>query len=196
MNTPETSTGKVEWYTPPSVVSALLYAFPDEWLPDIFDPFSSKKANEYVGARHYLTIEDDALNPDTEWVSADILWMNPPYARGLIDRCVDRFLSEWSKGKWKGACVLVNTASETKAWQRLLLNCSNFFFPSKRIQFIDGDTGLPSTKQARGQTAFFFVREYEVAFGVPDMDGMWVNDPEVWTTTREHSTKLTSGGAK
>lgn len=193
MNTPETSTGKVEWYTPPEVVDDLLYAFPAAWRSNVFDPASSAKANEFVRARSFLTIEDDALAPATKWVPADILWMNPPYARGLIDKFVDRFLAECRSGKWKGACVLVNTTSETYAWQRLLRECDAVFFPSKRIQFIDGDTGQQSNKQARGQTVFYFVREYEVAFGVPDMDGLWVNDPEVWTTTREHDTKLVGG---
>jgi hypothetical protein len=153
MNTPETSTGNNEWYTPPDIVEALLGAFPAEWRANVFDPASCAVANGFVRARHYLTEQDDALAATTPWKDADIVWMNPPYSRGLLDRFVDRFLVEVPR--YRGGCVLVNSSTETRAWQQLLAHADAVFFPGKRIQFLT-PAGERSTKQARGQTVFYF----------------------------------------
>lgn len=55
-------------------------------MPCAFDPASSVEANKLVGAAHYLTREDDAINcawPDPSECVFGYSWCNPPGPGGL-----------------------------------------------------------------------------------------------------------------
>ncbi|MYD11689.1 MAG: hypothetical protein F4X02_16790 [Chloroflexi bacterium] len=123
------NSGRYEWYTPANIMAAAR-----EVMGGIdLDPCSCEQANRNVQAGQYFTIEDDGLLQD--W-PAKRLWMNPPYARRVIDAWVNKLLDEAfiarRIGQWM---VLVNNATDTR-WAKLLLeNSSCVCFITGRLQF-------------------------------------------------------------
>ena len=53
------NSGENEWYTPPFIIDLVKYYFVNGEID--LDPASSDRANKVVGARHYITKEQDAL---------------------------------------------------------------------------------------------------------------------------------------
>lgn len=120
------------------------------------DPFSSKEANKLIEAKRYFDINFSAF--ENNWFDSESnpnVFMNPPYSRGLIEKSVDYFL--FNKAHMNQAIVLVNNATETKWFQKLLLQADMACFPSKRIAFenIDGKSVSGNT---RGQAFLYYGR--------------------------------------
>lgn len=136
------NSGKTEWYTPSPILDAAREVMGGFDL----DPASSEEANRNVRAARIFTAEDDALSQ--EWPIGRI-WMNPPYAAGLVDKFVSRFCKEIRRGST--GIVLVNNATETGWFHDLLGVASAVCFPKGRIRFIcpdEGDKGTPLQGQA------------------------------------------------
>jgi ParB family chromosome partitioning protein len=109
------------------------------------DPFSSALANETVKADRFLTVADDALG-DAPWcVSPVTAFLNPPYGKGVIDAAVARFLI--ALPGLSSAIVLVNNATETHWFQKLIQTCNVACFVNHRIAFVS-----PDNKQESGNT--------------------------------------------
>lgn len=139
------NSGKVEWYTPDFILDAAR-----EVLGGIdFDPASCAIANERVRATKFFTAQDDALSQ--EWPVGKI-WMNPPYARDLVEPFCTRFLSEIERGSV--GMVLVNNATETGWFQAMAAVAAAICFPSGRVRFVspDGEAGAP----LQGQAVLYF----------------------------------------
>lgn len=137
--------GKEDWYTPGYIVRACERALGIKNFD--LDPCSSAEANKTVRATTYWTKEGDALSrewPDDAWV-----WMNPPYTRGTVNKFVKKFLATTS-----GGAVLINSTTDTKAWQALAKEASYIFFPDKRIAFISDSE--PVSGNTLPQTLFLF----------------------------------------
>ncbi len=83
------------------------------------DPFTSEIANQHVKANRYFDIELDAFS-QTWFVNAGTVYMNPPYSRKLIDKAVDLFLENIAIDSITQGIVLVNNATETQWFQKLL----------------------------------------------------------------------------
>lgn len=152
-----TESGNNEWYTPPHIVSAARQALGGSIE---FDPFSCEIANNIVQAEHYFTKEDDALQK--EWASFSRVFVNPPYQRGLIDKCVTRCVAYHTHNPnlKSRMCILVNVSSETK-WFQLLLNTSRCVcFFTRRIRFVDSQ-GNPSKGNTRSQAMFYYAPPHE-----------------------------------
>ena len=126
------NSGNNEWYTPAAIIEAARDCMGGIDL----DPASSKQAQETVRAARWFGIDDDGLAQT--W--AGKVWLNPPYARGLVDRFIEKLLSE----NVAQACVLVNNATETVWAQTMLSQCSVCFL-SGRVKFtaLDGVLGAP-----------------------------------------------------
>lgn len=136
------NTGKTEWYTPEHILESARTVLGGFDL----DPASSEAANINVRADRIFTAEDDGLSQ--EWPVGRI-WMNPPYAAGLVDKFVSRFCEEIRRGST--GIVLVNNATETGWFHDLLAVASAVCFPKGRIRFIcpdEGDKGTPLQGQA------------------------------------------------
>jgi len=136
------NSGKNEWYTPANIIEAARAALGVIEL----DPATSEIANETVKAVEYYTESDDALSLD--WPVSKI-WMNPPYARGLVSDFVAKLLGSVSDGS--EAIVLVNNATETDWFQRLMDASASICFHKGRIRYAtpDGDdSGAPLQGQA------------------------------------------------
>lgn len=141
------NSGNNEWYTPPGYVEAARAVMGDIDL----DPASSAIANETVQAEQYFSQRDNGL--DKEWSGR--VWMNPPYAAGLVDKFCEKLTAHYAAGDIEQACVLVNNATETKWFQTLLSQASAVCFPSSRVKFIDTE-GSPSGAPLQGQAVLYF----------------------------------------
>lgn len=146
------NTGENEWYTPPDIIEKAKRVMGEIEL----DPASTEKANETVNAKEYFDEEDDGL--EKEWHGK--VWMNPPYSQPLIDKFSEKVTEEYQARRIDEACVLVNNATETNWFQRMLKVATGVCFVKGRIRFIDqegnrGDTPL------QGQVIIYFGKNKE-----------------------------------
>lgn len=127
-----------EWYTPAQYIEAAR-----EVLGTIdLDPASNDFANETVKATVYYTEETDGLAQ--EWYGN--IWMNPPYSTALLNKFADKLV----ESKFEQAVVLVNNATETAWFEKLVGTASAIIFHKGRIRFVkrDGEHGVPLQGQA------------------------------------------------
>jgi phage N-6-adenine-methyltransferase len=141
------NSGENEWYTPAGYIQAAR-----EVMGSIdTDPASCLEANRTVEAKQFFTKEDDGLGK--KWKGN--VWMNPPYSQPLISKFADAVASKFEASEIKQACVLVNNATETQWFQRMLCSCSAVCFMKGRVRFIDkagNATGAP----LQGQAVLYF----------------------------------------
>lgn len=140
------NSGEFEWYTPAEIVDTARHVMGTIDL----DPASCEVANEVVKAALFYDQDQNGLNQ--EWEGR--VWLNPPYASGLVGEFVDTLLHHVNSGEIEQACVLVNNATETKWFQALAENCDALCFPRKRIRFWCPGRNLATGLQ--GQAVVYF----------------------------------------
>lgn len=146
------NSGENEWYTPVQYIEAAR-----EVMGDIdLDPASSDIANQTVNATTYYTKHDNGLVKP--WYGR--VWMNPPYAQPLIQFFAEKVADEFKEENISEAIVLVNNATETKAWQYMARVATAVCFPRGRIRYLDA-TGKPANTPLQGQTFIYFGRNVE-----------------------------------
>lgn len=128
------STGNFEWYTPKEYIEAARQVMGTIDL----DPASCAIANEVVQADTYYTIEQDGLTKP--WKGR--VWLNPPYADGLIQQFANKLKAHIDSGDISEAIVLVNNTTETN-WFNTFVSCASaivftkgrvkFYFPNRQI---------------------------------------------------------------
>lgn len=153
------NSGENEWYTPSYIIEAARMTMGSIDL----DPATSLIANETVKAEQIFTKEDDGLNQ--AW--SGNVWMNPPYAQPLISEFSDKLVSELTN--INQACILVNNATETNWFQKILAESDAVCFLKGRVKFIDtygNASGAPLQGQAviymGGNTKEFFYNFFEL----------------------------------
>ena len=150
------NSGENEWYTPPECIEAARRVMGEIDL----DPASSARANEVVKAHRYYSLDDDGLSQ--QWCGR--VWMNPPYAAGIVDQFVDKLYAEFSTGRVEEFIVLVNNATETRWFETLAVMATLIAFPRSRVRFWrDGETASPLQGQAfvyAGPKPAHFFREF------------------------------------
>jgi ParB family chromosome partitioning protein len=140
------NSGENEWYTPAVYIKAAVEAMGGIDT----DPASSEIANKTVGAGVYYTEEQDGTSQ--KWSGR--VWMNPPYSQPQIARFAEAVSSKIDDCEIEQACVLVNNATETAWFQRMLASCSAICFPKSRIKFLDPH-GKPSGAPLQGQAIIY-----------------------------------------
>ena len=148
------NSGNNEWYTPPEIINAARATLGYIAL----DPASSEVANRVVGATKFFTAADDGLALHNEWRGT--VWMNPPYARGLVQRFCSKLVQSYVDGGVSSALVLVNNATETVWFQQMLKVASAVCFLSRRVKFLN-EAGEPVGAPLQGQAVLYFGGEPE-----------------------------------
>lgn len=134
------NSGNNEWYTPKEIIETVR-----DMMGSIdVDPASSEIANKVVKAECFYTAEDDGLSK--KWFGN--VWLNPPYASDLIGKFADKLVNEFEN--YSQAVVLVNNATETEWFNKIIGIGSAVCFPRGRVKFYkpDGSTGAPLQGQA------------------------------------------------
>jgi hypothetical protein len=143
---PSLFTGNNEWYTPAQYIKLARAVMGGI---DI-DPASNAIAQETVRASTYFSKDDCGLAK--EWNGR--IWLNPPYARGLISKFADKLLTEWRSGRCTQAIVLINNTTDTRWFHRLTAAATSICLTSGRIRFHRAD--LTPGGPPQGQTFLYF----------------------------------------
>lgn len=141
------NTGNNEWYSPGDLVEAarsFMGGFD-------CDPASSAIANRTVQAATFYTAADDGIR-QLRW--GDRVWMNPPYARGLINSFAADVARRYRAGEVTEACVLVNNATETAWFDDLASDAAAVCLLRRRVRFVRPD-GTPSESPLQGQVVVY-----------------------------------------
>lgn len=119
------NSGNNEWYTPSKYIDLAR-----EVMGSIdTDPASCEVANETVKATTFYSINDDGLSKT--WTGK--VWMNPPYASGLVEKFIDKLIEE--RPNYSEAIVLVNNCTETSWFSSVTSIASAVCFPKGRIRY-------------------------------------------------------------
>lgn len=141
------NSGNNEWYTPPEYIEIARAIMGEIDC----DPASSEIANRIVRASVFYSIEDDGLKQ--KWGKR--VWMNPPYGQPFISDFSEAICSRIESGEVKQACVLVNNATETAWFQRMLKCAAAVCLIRGRIRYLDAE-GEPANAPLQGQVMIYF----------------------------------------
>jgi hypothetical protein len=158
------NSGESEWYTPPEYLDAARAT-----MGSIdFDPASTSQANERVHAAVFCDAACDGLTQP--WHGN--IWLNPPYAQPLISQFASAAAEKFTAGEFAQACVLVNNATETSWFQRLLCAATAICFVRGRVRFLDPQ-GLPGAP-LQGQIVLYLgTRAEQFAAHFADFGPVW-----------------------
>jgi ParB-like chromosome segregation protein Spo0J len=144
-------TGEVEWYTPPDVVELVRQVLGRIDL----DPASSDAAQEVVKARRYFTREQGGLSkPWGTLKRPSRVFLNPPYAAGVIDEFVSKLVEEHAAGRVSEAVLLTHARTDAPWFHEAALAAAAVCYARRRISFQrpDGTGGAPPI----GSSLFYF----------------------------------------
>lgn len=141
-------TGKNEWYTPAEYVEAAR-----EVMGGIdLDPATCSFAQKTVQAGKFFTAESDGLTKD--WKGR--IWLNPPYAKPLIDNFVTKLVGEVEADRVEQAILLTHAHTDTGWFHRAVQSCSAICFTKGRVKFYD-ENGVANSPP-EGHSFLYFGR--------------------------------------
>ena len=146
------NSGEIEWYTPAEYVEAARTVLGEIDL----DPASSHQANAIVKADQIFTAATDGIAHD--WRGR--VWMNPPYAPGLVKAFTAKLVAHVVAHEIEAAIVLVNNATETQWFRAMADEADAICFKTGRIQF--HAPAKASAAGLQGQAFLYFGDESEI----------------------------------
>ena len=114
----------VEWDTPTELREQLILRF------GTFDLDAATRIDNPMKAASIITIENDALSMNTNWVG-NLVYLNPPYGR-IIKDFISKAIFEYEKGNAKKIVMLLPSRTCTK-WFHLIYERKDV-----QIEFIKG----------------------------------------------------------
>ena len=143
--------GENEWFTPAKYVEKARLVLGEIDL----DPASHVLAQETVRAGTFYTVAADGL--EQPWFGR--VWLNPPYARALLQPFVDKLMSAYASGAVSQAILLTHSYTDLAWFHAAARVAGAVCFPRGRIQFVapSGDV----CAQMQPQTFFYFGRDDE-----------------------------------
>lgn len=142
------NSGKDDWMTPAWILEVARKVMGGIDL----DPASSHHANRYhVYAKTYYDKHIDGLSQP--WRGK--VWLNPPYARGIINQFVDKLILHWQAGDITQAVVITNNATETTWGQALAEHCTAFCLLRGRVKYLKPN-GESANSPLQGQVLWYF----------------------------------------
>jgi ParB family chromosome partitioning protein len=133
-----------EWYTPSEYIEAARDVMGDIDL----DPATCAAAQDVIQAGTFFTKDDDGLVQP--WHGR--VWLNPPYSASLVQGFVDKLCAEYDAGCMTEGVVLVNNATDT-AWFHRLLACFPACVLRRRVPF--WRPGFSGGGVRQGQVIFY-----------------------------------------
>ena len=140
------NSGNNEWYTPPQYIELAREAMGGIDT----DPASNEFANQNVKAATYYTAETDGR--DKPWKGN--VWLNPPYAQPLMSEFSEAATSKRLEKEFDQACILVNNATETAWFQRMMDAADAVCFIRGRVRYLDSQ-GNPANTPLQGQAIIY-----------------------------------------
>jgi hypothetical protein len=161
--------GSMEWQTPPE-----LFAWLDNRFEFSYDAFAT---HENALCRMHSTIEGTfyalGLKPEPSheryqeqmstkdglayaWFDQRV-FMNPPYSRGLIEKCVEKAWSERNNAQI--IVALLPASTETRWFQQHIIPYCHIEFLPGRVHFIDPTTGQPGGSPPSGSIIAIFKQD-------------------------------------
>jgi len=137
------SDGSDEWYTPAPYVESVRTVMGGIDL----DPASSDDAQRVVMAKEYYTPDDNGLAQD--WHGK--VYLNPPYSMPAVAQFTKQVIEKYKAGEIEEAIVLVNNATDTTWFHRLLEYPVCFTKGRVRFWSVDG----PDLGARQGQAVFY-----------------------------------------
>ena len=141
------NSGENEWYTPVAYIEAARAVMGGIDT----DPASCAQANATVKADKYYDSKADGLAQ--KWHGR--VFMNPPYAQPLIANFARAVAAKFSNKEITEAIVLVNNATETEWFNKMIKHASAICFPNGRIRFVNKE-GKPGGAPLQGQAVLYF----------------------------------------
>lgn len=135
-----------EWYTPAEYVEAARRTF--DGIIEL-DPASCELAQTVVQAVSYYTRFENGLDDDSNWFGT--VWLNPPYSDPAP--WINKAVAAHQSGDIDAAVILVNNATETGWFQKLIEHSAAFCILSRRVAFWRHDHQNVGARQ--GQVVFY-----------------------------------------
>lgn len=153
--------GKVEYYTPSWIIEAAR-----EVMDSIdLDPASSAKANETVKANKIYTFEENGLTQ----IWRGNIWLNHPFSKKQNSTWIHLLIHFYRISLVKQACC-ITYASTSEKWFQPLMGYPQCYF-SKRVNYIDGETGQPMKGVTKGSVVTYLGSNTDKFFNVFSLYG-------------------------
>lgn len=140
------ASGNQEWYTPVWILDGVRAVLGGIDL----DPATCIEAQRTVQAKRFYTEAEDGLRH--KWTGN--VYLNPPYARGVVDRFAVKFVAHYLLGHIREGCVLVNNATETVWFQTLGVCVTAICAIQGRVSF--GGPASEGNKGLQGQALLYY----------------------------------------
>jgi phage N-6-adenine-methyltransferase len=147
-NNPPNKPKKREWYTPQPIISLVKQVFNGTIE---LDPASDTIGQSRVQAVKYY---DPQINGLAQAWNADTIFLNPPYARNIIDKWIDKALKEFIKGNYQKGIILTRTDNSTKWFQDIGAKSSMMCLKQGRIKFLNAQ-GHPESGSTLSNVFFY-----------------------------------------
>jgi site-specific DNA-methyltransferase (adenine-specific) len=152
--------GSGEYGTPPELFAALNARYQFDYDPfatnenALCETYSTKDGTRqklFDWHRHPHRNDHDGLS--TDWKNSRV-FCNPPYSRGLIERCVQKMYEERERAEI--VVALLPAATDTRWFQEFILNSCFIEWLPKRVRYIDPATGQPAGSPPQGSIVALF----------------------------------------